>query len=111
MPRSSGTAVRRSERLLAKLPIKLRLKGQGIKVVLDAVTVDLSPHGARVRVDAAMARGQPVEVMPMLGRGSVLRSRVAWIGAGDSSLAGHVGLEFLSPLPRWLPLPKSDPAV
>ncbi len=65
----------------------------------DAITVDLSQLGTRVRADIVLLPGQAIEVIPTGGPRHVVPSCVVWVGATGSDQDREAGLKFLQPLP------------
>jgi len=90
---------RRSERLSATIPVTLLVGSHGKKTAHDALTVDLSPRGARVRPTVVLTPGQTLEFLPKEGPSYSVPTRVVWVGAAQSKRVGQAGLEFLIPLP------------
>ena len=62
----------------------------------EALTFDVSAHGARVQVGASLTPGQVVEVFPVEGN-DPFRARVVWVGKPASEVESQAGLEFLDP--------------
>ena len=62
----------------------------------DALTLDVSEHGARVQAGVSLTPGQVVEVVSTQGNDPV-RGRVVWVGKPASEMEGQAGLEFLDP--------------
>jgi hypothetical protein len=89
------STVRRWQRTVRSLPIKLLVESQGQKTEYSAYTLDISNEGARVRTDVELKAGQTVGVLPREECRTVLRSRVVWVGGPGSKHEGEAGLEFL----------------
>jgi hypothetical protein len=89
------SAMRRSQRTVRSLPIKLLVESQGQNTEHSAYTLDISNEGARVRADVELKAGQTVGVLPREKCRTVLRSRVVWVGGPGSKHEGEAGLEFL----------------
>ncbi len=98
LPQTSSIP-RRCERIYVRIPITLIVESEGMKVVHEAHTVDLSQRGVRVRSELALSRGQKIEVIPNEDRKYVVPGRVVWVGAAGSEQHSEAGLEFLQPLP------------
>jgi hypothetical protein len=62
----------------------------------DALTLDVTAHGARIQAGISLTAGQVVEVVPSEGNDPV-RGRVVWVGEPASEVQGQAGLEFLDP--------------
>jgi hypothetical protein len=62
----------------------------------DAITLDVSTLGARIKAGINLTPGQLVEVVPVNGTDPVT-GRVVWVGEPASELEGQAGLEFLDP--------------
>jgi len=90
---------RRSQRIYAKLPVKLEVVSPHAKLAYEAFTVDLSPLGVRVRANVPLSQGQTVKVFPNEGPKYVIPSRVVWVRTADHERGGEAGLEFLQALP------------
>ena len=88
---------RRSERRSATIPVTLLVSTRGKKTAHDALTVDLSPRGARVRPTIVLTPGQTVEFVPKEGLPYSIPSRVIWVGTAQSGRVGQAGLDFLIP--------------
>lgn len=85
---------RRSKRFTAQLPIKLILESLFDKSACDALTVDISPSGARVRAKVPMAPGQSVRVVPNEGIARAIPGRVVWVTRLAAAAGGEAGIEF-----------------
>jgi len=87
---------RRSDRRIAKMAILMFVETEKKWEECDAVTLDVSAHGARIEVGISLTPGQVVEVVP--GDGSdPIAGRVVWVGKPASEVEGQAGLEFLAP--------------
>lgn len=85
---------RRSKRFSAQFPIKLILESMFNKSACDALTLDISPSGARVRSKLPLAPGQSVRVVPNEGIARAIPGRIVWASA---SPGGEAGIEFFAP--------------
>lgn len=90
---------RRSARVADKIPAKLLVNSAEGNYVCRGVGSDCSLHGIRVQISYPfLTVGQTVEVVLAGERRLTHKCRVAWIGKPGSAYAGHVGLEFVTPL-------------
>ena len=85
---------RRSKRFTAQLPIKLILESLLGKSACDALTLDISPSGARVRAKAELAPGQAVRVVPNEGIARAIPGRIVWVNRIMATANGEAGIEF-----------------
>ncbi len=85
---------RRTRRFVAQLPIKLILESLFDKSACDALTLDISPSGARVRAKVPMAPGQAVRVVPNEGSARAIPGRVVWVARLAAAPGGEAGIEF-----------------
>jgi hypothetical protein len=92
--------LRRHERIPARIPILLVVKSDAQRVDHEAITLNLSQLGVRVRTDAVLVPGQVVEIISKLSPRYVHSCRVVWSGPAGSSYEGESGLEVLDPPPR-----------
>jgi hypothetical protein len=94
---------RRSERILADLPVLVR--GQSIgsgKFQEETFTVTISAHGAMVMMAASVALGQTITLVSL--KNSTERAcRIAYKGPVYAGLA-QVGVEFSEPSPGFWPV-------
>ena len=88
---------RRSKRFTAQLPIKLILESLFDKSACDALTLDISPSGARVRAKALLAPGQAVRVVPSEGIARAIPGRIVWVNRMRAANNGEAGIEFFTP--------------
>ena len=89
---------RRWERRLAAIPISLVLEGSHFEADKSAITVDISPRGAKVRTKLLLVSGERVGVVLNREFPDVIPTRVAWVREFDSSHWTLAGLEFLNTL-------------
>jgi hypothetical protein len=82
---------RKCERSLARAPLTLRLGEEDI----SAVTLDVSPHGARIRTSVALAPRQSLEIVCYNGITRSLSARVVWVSAEGTDGPVEAGLELL----------------
>ena len=101
---------RKSERKRVRIPVILLVGGDDL--AHHAVTIDLSPHGARLLSEAPLFEDQAVRVCLPVFPTTSITSRVAWVGRANSPQAGQAGFEFLN-LPTRLMhlLPMVQPPV
>jgi PilZ domain len=88
---------RRSKRFTAQLPIKLIFDKLFNKSACDALTLDISPSGARVRAKVPLAPGQAVHVVPNEGVARAIPGRIVWVNRIVASPNGEAGIEFFRP--------------
>jgi PilZ domain len=84
----------RAKRFAAQLPIKLLLDSRSRKSACDALTMDISPAGARVRAKVPLAPGQAVRVVPNEGIARAIPGRIVWVNRIMASPNGEAGIEF-----------------
>ena len=77
--------------MVGLLPPGLRLGVDDI----SAVTLDVSPHGARIRTSVALAPKQSLEIVCYNGITRSLSARVVWVSVDGPDRPVEVGLEFL----------------
>ena len=97
METGSSPGARRSQRIVATIPISLFPHKHDRKEAYDAYTMDLSRFGARIRSNFELSVGDEVGVLPSGDPGQAIRSRVVWVQRTSTS-ESYAGLEFLSPL-------------
>ena len=88
---------RRSKRFTAQLPIKLILESLFDKSACDALTLDISPSGARVQAKVPLAPGQAVRVVPNEGIARAIPGRIVWVNRLRAATKGEAGIEFFAP--------------
>jgi PilZ domain len=86
---------RRSRRIPAQLPVKLVLGSLLSKSACDALTLDISQAGARVRANVSLSPGQSVQVVPNEGLKRAIPGRIVWVSRLFSGPLGEAGIEFL----------------
>jgi hypothetical protein len=94
----SSASVRRLQRVAATIPINLLLDREDSKTGHDAITVDFSLSGARVRTSLLLSPGETVQIVLWGNYGQAIPSRVVWVH-GASVFGSLAGLEFVNPLP------------
>jgi PilZ domain len=87
---------RRSKRVHAQLPIKLLLDSLFAKYACEALTLDISQAGARVRANIPLSPGQAVRVVPNEGIDRAIPGRIVWVNRQFEGTHGEAGIEFLS---------------
>lgn len=100
---------RRSERTPTEQKIMLVTTPGAMPRNHEAVMVDVSDHGARVRTNVALKPGQSVELVNTQKGPSasyVMRSQVVWM----SKAGGEAGLRFGEPL-QMKSMPQAKRAV
>jgi hypothetical protein len=83
------------------MPVTLLVETPGSRLDFDAVVVESSQQGIRVRVDTALTPGATVWVIPNTSSGYNERCRVVWIGKAGTDNEGEAGLEFVNPIPAF----------
>jgi hypothetical protein len=86
---------RRLRRIPAQLPIKLVLGSLFTKSACDALTLDISQAGARVRATIPLSPGQAVQVVPSEGIRRPIPGRIVWVSRLFAGPQGEAGIEFL----------------
>jgi hypothetical protein len=86
---------RRLRRIPAQLPIKLVLGSLFTKSACDALTLDISQAGARVRASVPLSPGQSVQVVPSEGIKRAIPGRIVWVSRLFAAPHGEAGIEFL----------------
>lgn len=101
---------RRSKRLSLRIPLVIRGKDVYERdFEMRMVTAEVSRHGFMVRLSVIIPVGEEVEVLRSgpndpTGASDPARARVVWNdGGGSTGGLGCHGLEFLAPLPEWVP--------
>jgi hypothetical protein len=93
------------ERTLIEMPVTLLVESDRRNVCHDAVTVDLSPRGARVRGKIAVTAGTSIDLISRGDTPRVVPSRVVWVNLTGPDRFGEAGLQFLEPAQLSHPLP------
>jgi hypothetical protein len=86
---------RRLRRIPAQLPIKLVLSSLFTKSACDALTLDISQAGARVRASVPLSPGQSVQVVPNEGIERAIPGRIVWVSRLFAGPHAEAGIEFL----------------
>lgn len=100
---------RRSKRLLLEIPVVIRGKDVYDRdFELSFVAEGVNRHGLSVRLPTCVPVGEEVEVFrsepnDASGASDPTRARVVWNDGGETGGLGWHGLEFLAPLPEWVP--------
>jgi hypothetical protein len=76
---------------LTRAPLTLRLGAEDG----SAITVDVSPHGARILTNLALIPGQTLEITCYKAINRSLSARVVWVSVDGPDRPVEVGLEFL----------------
>jgi hypothetical protein len=82
---------RKCERSLSRAPLTLRLGEEDT----SAVTLDVSPHGARILTNLVLVPGQTIEITCYKAINRSMSCRVVWVSMDGSDRPVEVGLEFL----------------
>ena len=85
------------ERTPTETPVTLLVESDRRNVCHNAVTVDLSPCGARVRGTIAVAAGTFIDLITRGGTPRVVPSHVVWVNLTGPDRFGEAGLQFLEP--------------
>ena len=96
MTASDQTERREWDRTQVELPVTLVIRPEGKCTFHDAIAVDLTSHGARVRSNLQLTPGEPVELITSDSLPNVpyvVSSQVVWM----SKSLGEAGLRFLEP--------------
>jgi PilZ domain len=88
---------RRSRRFPAQLPVKLVLGSLQTRSACDALTLDISQAGARVRASVPLSPGQSVQVVPNEGIKRAIPGRIVWVSRLLAGPQGEAGIEFVQP--------------
>jgi hypothetical protein len=92
---TSGTPnTRRYQRVHTRMPVRLMVDLHGRRTAYGAHTLDISPHGVRVRTSASLKPGQTLQVITIEVRPSQLWSRVVWVSRSKTEQEIDAGLEF-----------------
>ena len=83
---------RRCERQPASIPISLALESDPFKADDSAITVDISPRGASVRTNLALAPGVWVKVVAKGEFAQAFPALVVWVREDESSHSILAGL-------------------
>jgi hypothetical protein len=86
---------RRSKRVPAQIPVKLVTNSLFRRSACQALTLDISQAGARVRAHAKLSPGQPVQVVPNEGIERAIPGRIVWVSQLFAGPLGEAGIEFL----------------
>src|ERR1022692_1559998 len=89
------TNVRRSERELTKIPIRLVLKAESFKADNSAIAIDLSLRGMKVRTNLVLIPGEWVGVVSKGEFPHAIPARVVWAREDESSHWTFAGIEFI----------------
>jgi PilZ domain len=87
--------VRRWERELAEVPVRLVLKAESFKSDNSAITVDVSVRGMRVRTNLALVPGEWIGVVPKGEFPHAIPARVVWAREDEVSHWTFAGIEFI----------------
>ena len=93
------TDKRRSLRVPEAVPIRYGAASEDYQVEHEAITMDRSTHGLRIRTAVPLSRGETVVVLSVRGARSAIAARVVWARGAEFSFEGAAGLEFLNYLP------------
>ena len=94
MAETKHTDRRQYPRTLMEKPLAVLFDFTGRGAAREALTVDLSQKGARIRTDIQLTRGQSVD---LLAKDSVntVPSQVVWVGNTGPDGVREIGLQFL----------------
>ncbi len=96
MSEGSEPQPRRSNRIFAKLPVRLAVSGA--RAAHYVFTVDLSPLGARVWAHVPLAPGETIHFFPLADHSYSVPGRIVWVAPWQIRGGREVGVEFLEPL-------------
>jgi len=89
---------RRSERILQRIPVRVAGNAQdGRRIDVGAAALVISPHGALLRIPAALAPGTSVDVT-LLASGRSEEFRVVWMGVVREDGQFDAGIELQGPV-------------
>jgi hypothetical protein len=97
--RMAFTAQRRSDRVLADIPVVIRGQSGSRAFDEETFTVTVSAHGALLMLEAEVTLGQKLTVMNPKNSDE-RQARVAYKGAVHAGLA-QVAVEFTKPAPEF----------
>ena len=92
-----GTELCRSERIPARIPIRLVVVSDDFSVEREASTVDVSGRGVRVRTPLALLPGDTVGVISCGAYRRAIPARVVWTQHAGTDQWSVAGLEYLPP--------------
>lgn len=96
MPTNVSDNVRRCERKIATIPVKLVVKAEDHNADESALAVDISPRGARVRTKLKLGPGEWVGLVPKGGFAYAIPTRAIWVHEDEFSHWIFAGLEFVN---------------
>ena len=91
---------RRSDRVGDAVPIHFTIASEGYGVAREAITMDRSSHGLKIRTAVPLSQGEAVLVSSLGGTRCAIPGRVVWVRGAEPSFEGTAGLAFLSSLPH-----------
>lgn len=97
MERKQSAERRECERTLTETRVTLLVESDRRNVCHDAVTVDLSPRGARVRGKIGVMAGTSIDLITRGDTPRVVPSHVVWVNLTGPDRFGEAGLQFLEP--------------
>ena len=94
MQEHSNYTRRLCQRQPSNAPISLLLEDAPFKAHDSATTVNISPHGASVRTQLALARGEWLDIATTGEFTQSIAAIVVWVRYDESSRLTAAGLEF-----------------
>ena len=85
---------RRSPRGRDASPILLAIASENYHIQCNALRMDASLHGMRIRTDVPLSLGTRVEILPNGRSGDCITTHVVWMQELEISSVYVVGLEF-----------------
>jgi hypothetical protein len=90
---------RRSNRIYVRMRVEIAIESDGTISSFQASTTDLSPLGARIQTNTALACGARVNIIWSGPKSRSLPSEVIWSAQTLDGPEHEAGLKFLQPLP------------
>ena len=88
---------RRSDRERGPIPVHFTIASEDYGVEHEALAIDRSSHGLRIRTAVPLSPGEAVVVMSLGGSRGSISARVVWVLGAEYTFAAAAGLEFLNP--------------
>jgi hypothetical protein len=98
MPSSTLIEIRRSERESASIPITLVTRPEVFRQDEEAITIDTSLHGMKVRTALSLVPGEWVGVIAKGEFPHAIPAHVVWVREDESSHWIFAGIEFVPAL-------------
>lgn len=88
-----GPQVRRSKRIVAKVPASIVVDLASHPKRIPCLIIERSREGFRVRLSSRLRRGQAIELIPHDDPLHTIPCSVVWVGKSGSKQEGEVGLQ------------------